>query len=84
MPDGPEFPTGRMLPRRWQDVDGDAFAELNADREAMEHFPEPLTREESEQVILNAFIQHQLACPHYRQTVACWKNGDVMTPLNPT
>ena len=36
-----------MLPRRWRDVDRDAFAELNADREAMEHFPEPLKREKS-------------------------------------
>src|SRR5437016_1059046 len=44
---GPELRTGRLLLRRWRDADRDAFAGLNADCEVMEHFPEPLSREES-------------------------------------
>ncbi len=48
---GPELRTGRLLLRRWRDTDRDAFAELNADREVMEHFPEPLPREESDALV---------------------------------
>jgi len=67
------------LPRRWRDADGDAFAELNADREAMEHFPEPLTREESEAFIDHievAFEEHGFGiCPApflaFRQALTC-------------
>ena len=51
MPDGLELPTERLLLRRWRDADRDAFAGLNAALEVMEHFPEPLTREESDAFI---------------------------------
>jgi len=51
MPHGPELRSGRLLLRRWRDADRDAFAELNADREVMEYFPEPLTREESDALV---------------------------------
>jgi RimJ/RimL family protein N-acetyltransferase len=51
MSHGPELRTGRLLLRRWRDADRDAFAELNADREVMEHFPEPMPREKSDALI---------------------------------
>jgi ribosomal-protein-alanine N-acetyltransferase len=51
VPDGPELRTGRLLLRRWRDADRDPFAELNADREVMEHFPEPLPRQESDALV---------------------------------
>jgi ribosomal-protein-alanine N-acetyltransferase len=51
MSHGPELRTRRLLLRRWRDADRDAFAELNADCEVMEHFPEPLPREESDALV---------------------------------
>jgi ribosomal-protein-alanine N-acetyltransferase len=51
MSHGPELRTGRLLLRRWRDADRDAFAELNADCEVMEHFPEPFPREESDALV---------------------------------
>jgi RimJ/RimL family protein N-acetyltransferase len=51
MPSGPELRTGRLLLRRWRDADRNAFAELNADREVMEHFPEPMPREKSDALV---------------------------------
>ena len=49
MPDsGPELRTERLLLRRWRDSDREPFAALNADPEVMEHFPGPMTREESD------------------------------------
>lgn len=51
MSSGPELRTGRLLLRRWRDADRDAFAELNADGEVMEHFPEPLARDESDSLV---------------------------------
>jgi ribosomal-protein-alanine N-acetyltransferase len=43
--------TERLLLRRWRDGDREPFAALNADPEVMEHFPRPLTREESDAFI---------------------------------
>ncbi|MGW4641555.1 GNAT family N-acetyltransferase [Sphaerisporangium sp. NPDC004334] len=40
--------TGRLILRRWREDDLRPFAELNADPEVMEHFPAPLTRQESD------------------------------------
>jgi RimJ/RimL family protein N-acetyltransferase len=40
--------TDRLLLRAWRDDDLGAFAELNADPRVMEHFPAPLSREESD------------------------------------
>jgi len=40
--------TARLLLRQWRDDDLDPFAELNADREVMEHFPRLLSRDESD------------------------------------
>ena len=44
----PELRTHRLLLRGWSDADLDAFADLNGDPVAMEHFPSTLTREESD------------------------------------
>ena len=43
-----ELTTDRLLMRRWRDEDRDPFAAMNADAEVMEHFPAPLTREQSD------------------------------------
>ena len=40
--------TDRLLLRGWRHEDRDAFAEMNADPEVMEHFPATLTRAESD------------------------------------
>jgi len=37
--------------RRWRDADREPFAALNADPEVMEHFPNRLTREESDALV---------------------------------
>jgi RimJ/RimL family protein N-acetyltransferase len=39
--------TARLLLRQWRDSDHAPFAALNADPEVMEHFPGPLTAEQS-------------------------------------
>ncbi len=44
----PELHTERLLMRGWTSADRDAFAEMNADPEVMEHFPSTLTREQSD------------------------------------
>jgi ribosomal-protein-alanine N-acetyltransferase len=43
-----ELRTSRLLLRRWRDEDRAPFAELNADPQVMEHFPAPLSREDSD------------------------------------
>jgi ribosomal-protein-alanine N-acetyltransferase len=43
-----ELRTERLLLRQWRDEDRAPFAELNADPIAMEHFPAPMTRAESD------------------------------------
>lgn len=40
--------TERLVLRRWRPADREPFAALNADPEVMEHFPDPLTREQSD------------------------------------
>jgi len=40
--------TPRLVLRQWRDADVEAYVALNADPVVMEHFPAPLTREESE------------------------------------
>jgi RimJ/RimL family protein N-acetyltransferase len=45
---GPVLRTDRLLLRRWRDEDLVPFAALNADVDVMEHFPAPLTREQSD------------------------------------
>jgi len=44
----PELTTERLLLRRWRAVDREPFAALNADAEAMRHFPAPLARADSD------------------------------------
>lgn len=44
----PELRTDRLLLRSWRGSDLAPYAELNADPDTMEHFPAPLTREESD------------------------------------
>ena len=43
-----ELRTERLLLRAWRDSDRAPYAALNADPVVMEHFPAPLTREESD------------------------------------
>jgi RimJ/RimL family protein N-acetyltransferase len=45
------YETDRLLLRRWRDDDREPFARMNADPAVMEHFPAPLTREQSEEMI---------------------------------
>jgi len=40
--------TQRLVMREWRESDREPFAELNADPEVMRHFPEPLSREQSD------------------------------------
>lgn len=40
--------TPRLLLRRWRDSDREPFAAMNADSQVMEHFPNSLTRAESD------------------------------------
>jgi RimJ/RimL family protein N-acetyltransferase len=46
-----ELRTERMLLRRWREEDRRPFAALNADPAVMEHFPAPLDRDESEELV---------------------------------
>jgi len=48
---GPELGTPRLRLRRWRETDREPFAALNADPLVMEHFPRPLTRDESDGLI---------------------------------
>ncbi|SDQ32435.1 Protein N-acetyltransferase, RimJ/RimL family [Thermostaphylospora chromogena] len=43
--------TERLIMRRWREEDREPFAAMNADPEVMEHFPAPLTREQSDAMI---------------------------------
>ncbi len=49
--DVPDLRTDRLLLRRWRESDLEPFAALNADPEVMEHFPAPLTREQSDAMV---------------------------------
>lgn len=52
---GPTSPavlrTERLVLRRWRAEDREPFAALNADPRVMEHFPNPLTRAESDDMV---------------------------------
>jgi len=50
----PEVRTQRLLLRGWRDADLAPFAALNADPAVMEHFPAPLSRDDSD-----AFVGRQ-------------------------
>ncbi len=43
--------TQRLILRRWQESDRQPFAEINADPQVMEFFPNTLTREQSDRVV---------------------------------
>jgi RimJ/RimL family protein N-acetyltransferase len=47
----PEILTSRLRLRRWRESDRRPFADLNADPEVMVHFPSPLTREQSDDLV---------------------------------
>jgi RimJ/RimL family protein N-acetyltransferase len=51
MSDVTEIRTERLLLRQWTDADREPFAELNADPEVMRHFPQTMTREESDALV---------------------------------
>ena len=46
-----ELRTDRLLLRRWREEDRAPFAALNADPVVMEHFPAPLTRDQSDALV---------------------------------
>lgn len=46
-----QFSTRRLLLRQWHASDREPFAAMNADPRVMEHFPAPLTREESDRMV---------------------------------
>ncbi len=50
----PELRTERLRLRAWRDDDLESFAALNADPVVMEHFPAPLTRDESDAFVTTA------------------------------
>jgi RimJ/RimL family protein N-acetyltransferase len=43
--------TERLLLRQWTDADREPFAALNADPAVMAHFPAPMTREQSDELV---------------------------------
>ena len=47
----PELRTDRLVLRAWDDGDLAPFADMNADPEVMRHFPAPLTREQSDEMV---------------------------------
>jgi ribosomal-protein-alanine N-acetyltransferase len=47
----PTLHTKRLMLRRWMDEDRDAFAQMSADPEVMEHRPATLSRRESDRLI---------------------------------
>ena len=47
----PELRTERLVLRAWDDGDLAPFADMNADPEVMRHFPAPLTREQSDEMV---------------------------------
>ena len=48
---GPELRSDRLVLRRWREDDREPFSRLNADPVVMEHFPDRLTREKSDQLV---------------------------------
>lgn len=46
-----ELRTDRLVLRRWRPSDREPFAALNADPAVMEHFPSPLSREDSDALV---------------------------------
>jgi RimJ/RimL family protein N-acetyltransferase len=51
VPVEPELRTSRLLLRRWRREDREPFATLNADPAVMKHFPAPLSREQSNDLV---------------------------------
>jgi len=51
--------TARLILRAWRDDDLEPFAAMNADSAVMEHFPKPLSREESDETAarIRAFME---------------------------
>lgn len=47
----PDLRTERLLLRQWRHDDLAPFADLNADRRVMEHFPAPFSRAESDDMV---------------------------------
>ena len=65
MIDVPTLDTPRLTLRAWHDDDRLVFAAMNADPHVMEHFPRPLTLEES-----NAFVDRIIE--HWRRGFGLW------------
>lgn len=61
MASGPTLETERLLLRTWKTKDRVPFAVINSDPDVMEHFPAPMTAEESDQFVRRIdrhFAQH--------------------------
>jgi RimJ/RimL family protein N-acetyltransferase len=54
----PELRTRRLVLREWRAEDLEPFAALNADPHVMEHFPAPLTREQSDAFVRESIVPH--------------------------
>jgi RimJ/RimL family protein N-acetyltransferase len=64
-----ELLTPRLRLRHWQASDLAPFAAMNADPVVMEHFPAPLSRAESDQMLERITTHHQpmgLASGHWK------------------
>jgi len=61
----PDLETARLRLRGWRDDDLDPFALLNADSRVMEHFPNVLSREQSD--LLAARIRKGLSDREFGQ-----------------
>jgi RimJ/RimL family protein N-acetyltransferase len=60
-----ELRTQRLLLRRWREADRASFAAMNSDPRVMEHFPNKLSREESDAAVRRIeahFDQHGYGC----------------------
>lgn len=57
----PELRTDRLLLRRWRPEDKEPFFALNSDPRVMEHFPAPLSREESDHIadLIGGFLDQR-------------------------
>lgn len=54
-----ELTTDRLLLRHWRDGDRAPFAAMNADPAVMEHFPAPMTRERSDDLVDRLIAAHE-------------------------
>ena len=71
------FTSERLGFRDWNDDDLDEFAEINADPKVMEHFPKPLTREETKGFI-DRLQKHYIANGHNYFAAEILETGELI------